>query len=65
MLASSLGAGTAALAISLHAQGESARKLCGIVVAQDNAYSLTPPSTPTGKQIAAAMHKLRGDLKCD
>jgi hypothetical protein len=64
MLASSLGAGGAALAISLHAQAESARKLCGIVIAQDDTYGTTPPTTPTGQRIAIAMHKLRRDLDC-
>jgi hypothetical protein len=64
MLASALGSGTAAVVISLHAQAESERKLCGIVIAQDDAYTDTPPTTPTGKRVAEAMDKLRRDLGC-
>lgn len=64
MLASSLGAGTAAVAISLHAQAENTRKLCGIVIAQDDAWSETTPTTVTGRRVAEAVHKLRRDLGC-
>ncbi|WP_155123648.1 MULTISPECIES: hypothetical protein [unclassified Actinoplanes] len=55
LLASSLATGTAAVAISLHAQAESNRKLCGIVSTQDDAWSETTPTTVTGSRVAKAM----------
>jgi ABC-type proline/glycine betaine transport system substrate-binding protein len=64
MLASSLATGTAAVAISLHAQAESERKLCGVVSVQDEAWSRTTPTTATGQRVAEAMRKLRRDLGC-
>jgi hypothetical protein len=64
ILASSLTTGTAAVAISLRAQAESSRKFCAIVVAQDDAWSETTPQTPTGRRVAEAIRRLRGDLEC-
>lgn len=64
MLASSLVFALGAVWISLHAQAESERKLCSVVDAQGEAYRLTPPTTATGKKVAAAVDKLRTDLDC-
>ena len=63
-IASSVVTGALAVTISLRVQDSQTRKFCSIVVAQDDAYATTPPTTPTGKKIAAAMHKLRRDLHC-
>ncbi|WIM97848.1 hypothetical protein ACTOB_001402 [Actinoplanes oblitus] len=64
ILASSMATGTAAVAISLHAQAESERKLCGIVITQDEAWSSSTPTTVTGRRVAEAMRQLRRDLGC-
>jgi hypothetical protein len=61
---SSVSTGAVAVVIALNAQSESERKLCGIVVAQDDAYSQTTPSTETGRRLADALGKLRRDLHC-
>lgn len=73
--ASSLVTGVSAVAISLHAQAESDRRLaeqrrtsdrkfCELISAQDDAWSETTPATATGRRVAAAVHKLRRDLGC-
>lgn len=64
ILASSLATGALALVIALKANAESDRKLCGIVTAQDDAYSQTTPATETGRRLAQALDKLRRDLHC-
>jgi hypothetical protein len=64
MLVSSLSTGVAAVVISLHAQAESERRLCGVIIAQDDAWSETTPSTVTGRRVAEAVAKLRRDLGC-
>lgn len=64
IFASSIATGTLALVLALRANSESDRKLCGIVVAQDDAYSQTTPSTETGRRLAEALGKLRRDLHC-
>ena len=75
VLLSSLMTGVAAVAISLHSQAESERDLlqaqresqrqfCDIVIAQDDAWSETTPTTVTGQRVAAAIAKLRRDLDC-
>lgn len=63
-IAASVVTGALAVSISLRVQESNNAKFCTIVVAQDDAYATTPPATPTGKKIAAAMHKLRRDLHC-
>jgi hypothetical protein len=64
MLLSSLVTGTAAVAISLRAQAQSQQQLCGIVAAQDDAWSETTPTTVTGRRVAEAMRDLRRGLDC-
>jgi hypothetical protein len=73
--ASSMTTGTIAVVISLHSlseserklleqQAESQRKFCEIVIAQDDAWSETTPTTATGRRVAEAVRKLRQDLGC-
>ena len=64
MLASSLATGTAAVAISLHAQAESERKLCGLVVTMDTSYREAPAQTPAGQRIQVGVADLRRELDC-
>ena len=75
VLVSSLVTGIAAVAISLHSQAESERdvlraqqeaqrKFCDILIAQDDAWSETTPTTVTGQRVAEAIAKLRRDLGC-
>ncbi|MBG0560737.1 hypothetical protein [Actinoplanes aureus] len=64
LLASCLTTGITAVVISLRAQAESERKLCGAVIAQDEAWSETTPTTVTGRRVAEAMRELRRELGC-
>lgn len=45
------------------AQGN--KQWCSIIVTLDDSYRKTPPTTETGKKIAADMHRLRSQFKCD
>jgi hypothetical protein len=47
-----------------HAIAESQRKLCAVVSTLDDTYAQTPPTTPTGRQLAAEMHVLRLSYRC-
>ena len=75
VLASSLTTGTLALVIALYSQAqserqleaqrrESERKLCTVLIAQDEAWSETTPTTVTGRRVAEAIRDLRRDLGC-
>lgn len=37
---------------------------CALLVPLDNAYTATPPQTQTGKDVAAAIHRLRQQHGC-
>ena len=37
---------------------------CGIYTLLDNVYRQTPPTTPTGRNFAAAVHEVVTDLGC-
>lgn len=37
---------------------------CSLLVPLDEAYSTTPPQTQTGKDVAAAIHRLRQQHGC-
>lgn len=63
-IASSVVTGALAVTISLRVQDSNNAKFCAMIVAQDDAYRIVPPTSPTGRNIAAAMHKLRRDLDC-
>jgi len=54
----------ASFQLSVHYARESAKSWCGIVVTLDDTYNSTPPTTPTGLEIAADMAQLRKDLGC-
>lgn len=64
VLASSLVFSVAALVFSLHAIDVSERKWCAMMGTLDEAYSQTPPNTPTGKEVAARIAELNRSLEC-
>jgi hypothetical protein len=43
---------------------QSQQAWCAVIVTVDNAYVANPPTTETGKQIAAGMHSLRRSFGC-
>ncbi|MER7894347.1 hypothetical protein ABTX15_31540 [Micromonospora sp. NPDC094482] len=43
---------------------ESEHRWCGIVTTLDDTYQDTPPQSPTGKQIADELDKLRIEFDC-
>lgn len=46
-------------------QAEQGRELtCSLVIAQDDAFTDPAPTSPAGKKIAAAWHRLRTELAC-
>lgn len=53
-----------AIWVSQANQHRSERAWCGIITTLDDTYRATPPTTPVGRQIAAAMAKLRRDYRC-
>jgi hypothetical protein len=57
-------AAAAAMLYANRVAAESERKWCGVVVTLDDAYRVTPPQTPTGRQIAADVRRLRGEFGC-
>lgn len=40
------------------------RQMCGVVALQDGIYKNTPPTMPTGKQMAIEFDKLSRKYKC-
>lgn len=40
------------------------RRWCALLVPLDNAYSATPPQTQTGRDVAAAIRRLRQQHGC-
>jgi hypothetical protein len=40
------------------------RKICGLIVIMDNSYQERPPTTPTGRDLAAEVHRYRKEIKC-
>lgn len=64
VLASSMLTGVVAVVIARHGQQEAQRQLCSLLIAQDDAYRATPPSTPTGLRVAAALADLRRAYSC-
>jgi hypothetical protein len=61
-----VAAGSVVVAVQLANKNarEAERKWCAIVTTLDTAYSSRPATSPLGRQIAAAMAKLRRDLGC-
>jgi hypothetical protein len=41
-----------------------AREICGLMRVLDDAYQQTPPTTPTGRTVAAEIHRYRVNLGC-
>lgn len=70
MVVSSVGCSMLAIVISLHLAEKQSRErdqaFCAIVITLDDSYnsSTTGPSTPLGKNIAAAIANLRRSLNC-
>jgi hypothetical protein len=61
---SSATAGAIALVVALHANAESDRKWCSVVVTLDDAWTETPPTTPAGVNLARDFAQLRRHLDC-
>ena len=60
----SLASAVLALVMAVAVRAESRRVACASIVAQDETYRETPPSTPTGKLQAKKMRDLRTNLGC-
>jgi hypothetical protein len=43
---------------------QSERRWCGLVATLDDTYRSTPPSTPSGRQVADQIHQLRAEFGC-
>ena len=64
IFASCITTGVLAIVVARHGQQESERQLCSLLIAQDDAYRQTPPSTPTGQRVASALAELRRAYDC-
>ncbi|MGY0003970.1 hypothetical protein [Micromonospora sp. I033] len=67
MIASFLFALVATISSMVYANSvarHSVQNLCALVVTLDDTYRVTPPQTPTGRQIAEQMSELRSRLDC-
>ena len=60
MMAMALGS----IVYANHVATRSAQQWCSVINTIDDAYRAQPPTTPTGKKIAAEMHELRTNLRC-
>lgn len=58
-----IGSG-ASLAVAWRANEESDKKWCSVVVTLDNAWHEAPPTTKSGKNLAADISALRKSLHC-
>lgn len=47
-----------------HAASQEGQNFCALVGTFDQAYRDTPPTTPTGRAVAAEMHHLYMSLHC-
>jgi hypothetical protein len=53
-----------AIGVSSANQHRSEQAWCGIISTLDDAYRATPPTSPVGIRVAAAMARLRKDYHC-
>lgn len=53
-----------AVQYSNHVDQESNQRWCGLMSTLDTAYSDKPPSTDTGRRVAAEIKKLRHEFSC-
>lgn len=60
----SMASGPAAVAYANRVSYRSDLKWCSVVTTMTEAYQAQPPSTPTGKELAANLGTLREDLRC-
>jgi hypothetical protein len=56
--------GITAILYAGHVDSESNKQWCDLLVPLDNAYQETPPTTPVGRNIADAMHRIRQNFEC-
>jgi hypothetical protein len=47
-----------------HVQQVANQRWCALMVGMDDAYRQVPPTTPTGRNVAAEIHRLRRSLGC-
>ena len=59
-----LGSMAVAIAINITYTTLTARRICGLIVLQDDAYRDVPPATETGKRVAAEIHRFRQQNGC-
>lgn len=59
-----LAAPSLAIGVSAYNQRQSEKAWCEIISTLDDAYRVTPPTTPVGIRLAAAMHDLRSRYHC-
>jgi hypothetical protein len=64
VVTSCLLVGLFAVVYARHESHEANRKWCKLVVTLDDAYRRTPPSTESGKRVAAEIHNLRSEFQC-
>lgn len=64
MLVASFAIGAVSMVYANLAAAQSQRRLCGLIVAQDDVYRESPPTTPTGRRVAAETSRLRADFDC-
>jgi hypothetical protein len=64
LFASCMVTGVVAIVVARAGQERSERQLCSLLIAQDDAYRQTPPTTPTGLRVAAAVGQLRRAYGC-
>jgi hypothetical protein len=63
-LVAAMTAAASAMVYANRVAHQSERQWCGLVVALDDAYRSTPPTTPLGRQVAAEMARLREQFGC-
>jgi hypothetical protein len=64
VLVAALVTGGGSLLYANAAAEQAQHRLCGLIVAQDDVYRETPPTTPTGKRVAVEFAQLRRDFDC-
>lgn len=64
LVAAMLAVGSAAVWYADRAARESEQRWCGLIVTMDRAYREQPPTTPTGREMAARVGGLRESFGC-
>ncbi|MEU6387665.1 hypothetical protein ABZ847_29375 [Streptomyces bauhiniae] len=63
-LLAALGSSGLSILYTNAAAAQSVQRWCGVVSTLDDAYRQAPPQTPTGRQIADDIRRLRADFNC-